>query len=215
RLAALNGRAPEALAQLTGLAQSGRDGFAVQMAMAEVSDPDTQPDVFRSALQRAHAQDPSQAEPLRALWRLAQDQGDEVEETRVLTALAHIEERDAAVYRRLLELLVSHKAVTEALEVGAAAIYVDLEGARTHSLYAQAQALAGRSADAQFEFESALLCPGAPEELAAAHLQYADFLEAQGRQGRAGAERARARQLLSVRPGAEPGAGATPPTPAR
>ncbi|MEY4549093.1 MAG: hypothetical protein RL685_5288 [Pseudomonadota bacterium] len=215
RLAAVNGRTPEALAQLVGLVQSGRDGFAVQMAMAEVSDPDTQPDVFRAALQRAHAQDPSQAEPLRALWRLAQDQGDEVEERRVLLALAHIEERDAAVYRRLLELLVSQKAVTEALEVGAAAIYVDLEGARTHSLYAQALALAGRTADAQFEFESALLCPGAPEELAAAHLQYADFLDAQGRQGKAGAVRARARQLLSVRAGAESGAGATPPTPAR
>lgn len=218
RLAALGGRVPEAMAELDSLAQGGRDGFAVQMARAELSDPDSQPDVFRAALQRAHAHDPSQAEPLRGLWQLAQEQGDEAEETRVLLALARIEERDAAVYRRLLELLVSNKAVAEALQVGAAAIYVDLEGARTHSLYAQALALAGRSADAQFEFESALLCPSPPEELAAAHLDYAEFLQAQGRHARAAALRERARQLpQGTRSPAEPGAGpgtggAAPPT---
>ncbi len=215
RLAAVSGREQEAMAQLDLLVQSGRDGFAVQMARAELSDPDTQPDVFRAALQRAHAQDASQAEPLRGLWRLAQEQGDEAEETRVLLALARIEERDVAVYRRLLELLVSRRALAEALEVGAAAIYVDLEGARTHSLYAQALALAGRSADAQFEFESALLCPGPPEELAAAHLDYAEFLQAQGRHARAAAIREKARQLLpGPDAGAAPGAPlpGTPPT---
>jgi len=195
RLAAVNGRTPAALSELAALAQSGHDGYAVQMAVAELLDADAQPDAFRAALSRAHEQDPSQAEPLHALWHLAQDHGDELEETRVLTELARIEERDAAVYRRLLELLIAHKSVAEALEVGAAAIYVDLEGARTHSLYARALALAGRAEDATFEFESAVLCPSPAEELAAAHLDFADFLRSRGRTARAAAERERALQL--------------------
>jgi cellulose synthase operon protein C len=195
RLAAVNGRTPAALAELGALAGAGHDGYAVQMAIAELTDADAQPDAFRSALNRAHERDPSQAEPLRALWRLAQEEGDELEETRVLTELARIEERDGAVYRRLLELLLAHKSVTEALEVGAAAIYVDLEGARTHALYARALALAGRAEDALFEFESAILCPSPPEELAAAHLDFADFLRSRGRGARAAAERERARAL--------------------
>jgi predicted Zn-dependent protease len=195
RLAALNGRTPAALSELAALAQSGHDGYAVQMAVAELLDADAQPDTFRAALNRAHEQDPSQADPLRALWHLAQEQGDELEETRVLTELARIEERDVAVYRRLLELLIAHKSVAEALEVGAAAIYVDLEGARTHSLYARALALAGRAEDATFEFESAVLCPSPAEELAAAHLDFADFLRSRGRGARAAAERERALQL--------------------
>jgi Tfp pilus assembly protein PilF len=195
RVAAVAGRSPAALAELAALAQAGHDGYAVQMAIAELTDEDAQPAAFQAALNRAHEQDPSQAEPLRGLWHLAQEQGDELEETRVLTELARIEERDSAVYRRLLELLIAHKSTAAALEVGAAAIYVDLEGARTHTLYAQALALAGRTEDAQFEFESAVLCPSPADELAAAHLEFAEFLRNRGRTARAAAEREHALQL--------------------
>jgi tetratricopeptide (TPR) repeat protein len=195
RLAAVAGRTEAALAELGALVSSGHDGYAVQMAQAELIDADVQPDAFRAALNRAHELDPSQAEPLRGLWRLAQEQGDEVQETRVLTALARIEERDVAVYRRLLELLIARKSSAEALELGAAAIYVDLEGARTHVLYAQALALAGRSEDALFEFESAVLCPSPPDELAAAHLAFSDFLRSRGRSARAAVESERALSL--------------------
>jgi tetratricopeptide (TPR) repeat protein len=195
RLAAAAGQTPAALAELATLSKSGHDGYAVQMALAELIDGDEQPDALRAALRRAHELDPSQSEPLRALWKSAQEQGDELEEMRILTQLARIEERDVAVYRRLLELLIAHRSLAEAVEVGAAAIYVDLEGARTHSLYAQALALAGRTEDATFEFESAVLCPSPVEELAAAHRDFAEFLRSHGRNARAAAERERALSL--------------------
>jgi tetratricopeptide (TPR) repeat protein len=195
RLAAVAGQTPAALAELAALAQSGHDGYAVQMTIAELIDADAQPDALRAALKRAHELDPSQSEPLRGLWKLAQEQGDELEETRILSQLARIEERDVSVYRRLLELLIAQKSVSAAVEVGSAAIYVDLEGARTHALYAQALALAGRTDDASFEFESAVLCPCPVEELAAAHLDFAEFLGSHGRNARAAAERERALSL--------------------
>jgi tetratricopeptide (TPR) repeat protein len=195
RLSAAKGQGPVALVELQALAKEGHDGYAVQMATAALTDADAQPDAFEAALAKAHEFDPTQAEPLQGLWRVAQAKGDEAAEVRILSQLAPLEERDVAIYRRLLELRLGQRAVAEALEVGAAAIYVDLEGARTHVLYAQALALAGRVGDAMFEFESAILCPSAPEELAAAHLAFADFLEGRGRAARAGTERTRAREL--------------------
>jgi cellulose synthase operon protein C len=195
RLSAAQGQGPAGLAELQALAQQGHDGYAVQMAIAALTDADEQPDAFEAALTKAHQFDPTQAEPLHGLWRAARAEGDEAAEVRILGQLAPLEERDASIYQRLLELHLARRAVAEAVEVGGAAIWVDLEGARTHVLYAQALALAGRFGDALFEFESAISCPSAPQELAAAHLAFADFLDSRGRAARAGTERTRAREL--------------------
>jgi hypothetical protein len=56
--------------------------------------------------------------------------------------------------------------------------------------YAQALAGIGRADDAAFEFESALLAPSRPEELASAHLAYAEFLAGRGQTQRAERQRA-------------------------
>jgi tetratricopeptide (TPR) repeat protein len=195
RLAAAEGQEARALSQLAGLVQAGHDGYAVQMAMAELGSAKTQPKALGAALRKAHEFDPDQSEPLQALWQLAKQAGDELEEIRVLKELAPLEEHEAPIYRRLLSLLVARKEYAEALPVGEAAVYVDIEGIETHSLYAQALAGEGRFDEASFEFESALLSPSRPSELAAAHVAYANFLQSRGELERARVQLEKAREV--------------------
>jgi hypothetical protein len=114
-------------------------------------------------------------------------------ESRVLEQLAPLDQHDGAVYRRLLELLVQQKDHARAVSHGLAAIYADMESPETHALYARALAGVGQVEPARFEFESAIVCPAAPERLAAAHLDYADFLASRGQTREAGAQRDQAR----------------------
>ncbi len=208
RLAAVEGQDARARAELTRLAAAGHDGYSVQMSLVELTNGKQDPNALRAALNKAHEHDPTQSEPLKGLLTLAEEAGDHAEELRVLRQLAPLEAHEPAVYRRLLELLVAGKAYPEALKVGEAAVYADMEGAKTHVLYAQALAGAGRVTDATFEFESALLAPVRPAELAEAHLAYAAFLRTQGQVQRADAELARAREL-----GPDPAAQRPPVTP--
>ncbi|HVZ32937.1 MAG TPA: hypothetical protein VG963_10950, partial [Polyangiaceae bacterium] len=169
------------------------------------------PAALRTVLNQAHALDPTQAEPLQRLWQLAQEAGDEAEETRVLRELTPIDETNAPAYRRLRELLLAQGAVAEAIAVGEAALFVDLEGAPTHVSYAQALARAGRDKEATFEFQSAAVCPGPAQELAAAHRGYSEFLRSRGQAKAADAELARARELEAGTPApAEHGPSAAP-----
>jgi hypothetical protein len=211
RLAALAGRTADASTELAALADDGHDGYALRMEMAELIDGKADPAALRTVLNQAHALDPTQAEPLQRLWQLAQDAGDEAEETSVLRALTPIDETNAPAYRRLLELLLAQGAVAEAVAVGEAALFVDLEGAPTHVSYAQALARVGREKEATFEFQSAAVCPGPPQELAAAHRAYGEFLRSRGHVKAADAELARARELEAGTPApGEHGPGVTP-----
>jgi tetratricopeptide (TPR) repeat protein len=200
RLAAAEGREGRALAQLSALAQAGHDGYAVQMAIAELGSAKKQPKALSAALRKAHQFDPEQSEPLHGLWELAKQTKDEEEEIRILKELAPLEEHEAAIYRRLLSLLVARKEYAQALPVGEAAVYVDIEGIETHSLYAQALAGEGRFDEAAFEFESALLAPSRPAELGAAHIAYAGFLESRGQLERARAQLEKAREVDPANP---------------
>jgi cellulose synthase operon protein C len=195
RLAATQGQDGRARAELLRLAKDGHDGYAVQMSLAELTDPKKDPKALRTALTRAHELDPTQSAPLTGLLALAVQAGDKAEERRVLERLAPLDAHDPGVYRRLLELLVEQKEYARAVQVGEAAIYADIEGAATHARYAEALANTGRPDDAAFEFESALLAPSRPPELAEAHLAYARFLDGRGQAARAAAERARAKEL--------------------
>ena len=194
RLASAGGDDERARAELAALARDGHDGYAVQMSLAELTDSSVDRAGLVAALTRAHQLDPTQSAPLARLLALALEAQDTAEELRLLELLAPLEAHDPTVYRRLLELLVEQKAYARAVQVGEAAVYADIEGAATHMRYAQALANVGRPADAAFEFESALLTPSPPRELAAAHLAYAAFLEGRGQAQRAERERARARE---------------------
>jgi tetratricopeptide (TPR) repeat protein len=206
RLAASDGDDARARAELSSLARGGHDGYAVQMSLAELTDPKQDPKALATALGRAHELDPTQSAPLQGLLSLAVQAKNKTEELRVLELLAPLEAHDPGVYRRLLELLIAEKAYARAVQLGEAAIYADMEGARTHARYAEALANVGRIDDAAFEFQSAVLTPSRPEELAEAHVAHARFLKARGQNERAESELARAREL-------DPNGAATQSTP--
>jgi Tfp pilus assembly protein PilF len=195
RLAAAEGQEARARSELSSLAKDGHDGYAVQMSLAELTDPKQDPNAVRAALARAHELDPTQSAPLTGLLAIAVQAGDKLEELRVLEQLAPLDAHDPGIYRRLLELLVEQKSYARAVQIGEAAIYADIEGARTHARYAEALANTGRADDAAFEFQSAVLTPSRPEDLADAHVAYARFLEGRGQTERAAIELARAREL--------------------
>ena len=220
RLAAADGQDERARAELRALAKDGHDGFAVQMSLAELTDPDKDAAGLRAALEQAHRHDPTQAAPLSGLLTLAVKAKDRAAELSVLEQLALLDAHDPGVYRRLLELLVEQKAYPRAVELGEAAIFADIEGSKTHALYAEALAGVGRFDDAAFEFQSATLAPSRPEEVAASHVAYARFLTSRGQNDRAQQLLERARELDpegaaagSAAPGAPPAPSAPAPAP--
>jgi tetratricopeptide (TPR) repeat protein len=204
RLAAAEGEDARARAELSSLARDGHDGYAVQMSLAELTDRKQDPAGLEAALTRAHELDPTQSAPLTGLLSMAVEAKDRAEEVRILERLAPLEAHDPSVYRRLLELLVEQKAYARAVTIGEAAIYADMEGAKTHSAYAQALAGVGRFEDAAFEFQSALLTPSPPADVAAAHLAFASFLSARGQADKAALQRERARALEAESSGSSP-----------
>jgi tetratricopeptide (TPR) repeat protein len=200
RASATEGRFDDARTELQGLVQSGADGYAVQMALAEVAAAQKDAGAQRPALDAAHRHDPSALEPLKDLWRLAEEQKDLARASQVLEQLAALDQHDGAVYRRLLELLVQQKDYARAVSHGVSAIYADMESPKTHALYARALAGVGQHDAARFEFESALVCPGEPKSLAEAHLDYAEFLSQRGQAREAGQQRDQARALDADNP---------------
>jgi tetratricopeptide (TPR) repeat protein len=207
RLAASEGDDARARAELASLGRDGHDGYAVQMSLAELTDPKQDPKGLAAALAKAHELDPTQSAPLQGLLSLAVQAGDTAQELRVLELLAPLEAHDPGVYRRLLELLIEQKAYARAVQHGEAAIYADMEGALTHTRYAEALENVGRVDDAAFEFQSAVLTPSRPEDLAAAHVAHARFLKSRGQNERAESELERARELA-------PSGALPPPAPA-
>lgn len=197
RLAAAEEQYPKALGALAELAKT-HDGYAVQMALSELNVQLKQPAAAQTALDKAHAFDPTQAEPLQGLWQLARQAGDPTRELEILKRLAPLEAHNPGIQRRLLELLLAKKSFAEAVEWGKAALYTDIEGAGTHVAYAQALAGAGRPADAEFEFESALLCPTEGSERVEVHRAYAAFLTSRGQHDKATGQQARAAAIESA-----------------
>jgi len=98
---------------------------------------------------------------------------------RALRALCALEQHEPKVYQRLLRRLNEAGAFDEAVTVGEAAIYADVEGLATHALFAEALASTKHRDRAIFEMESATLCQGSADELAEAHARLAElYLEA-------------------------------------
>ncbi len=172
----------------------GHDGYAVEMLLAQALGQNDELGA-KTALQAAASFDPTQASPHYALADLAQKAGDLPAELGALRVLCALEQHEPKVYQRLLGRLNQSGAFEEAVTVGEAAIYADIEGLTTHSLFAEALAKTGHPGRATFELESAVLCPGTPEELAEAHARLAESYLESGQRGRAKAEAATARKL--------------------
>jgi tetratricopeptide (TPR) repeat protein len=154
-----------------------------------------------SALREAHRLDPTQSLPLFGLWQMAQLASDEAQELAILRELAKLEQHEGRVYRRLLELLIKHGPVDEAIQVAQGAVWVDIESAEVHLLHAQALRAAGQRPFALAELDSALAC--APQAAVAlqVHALYADIASELGQQGKAREHRSQAAKLREAASG--------------
>jgi predicted Zn-dependent protease len=153
---------------LRAIASSGADGYAVQMALADVAETRKDHAATRLALEAAHRFDPTQVDPLRGLYDLAAAEKRDDDALAALRDVARLDQHDRRAYGLLLGALVAGKHWDEARQVGQAAIFVDVESAAIHVDYAKALAEAGDHAQAAFELESALLCEAKPAERAVA-----------------------------------------------
>jgi cellulose synthase operon protein C len=151
---------------LRAIVSSGADGYTVQMALAEVADARKDHAAARAALEAAHRFDPTQVEPLRALYDLAAADKRDDDALAALREVARLDQHDRRAYGLLLQTLVAGKHWDEARRVGQAAIYVDVESAPIHVDYARALSVGGDHTAASFELESALLCDAKPGERA-------------------------------------------------
>ena len=80
------------------------------------------------------------------------------------------------MWRLLLEKLVAAKRWDDARRIGESAIFVDILGGQTHTLYAKALSAQNAHEQAAYELETALLCAGKPPEKATAHALLAQEL---------------------------------------
>jgi cellulose synthase operon protein C len=157
--------------------RAGGDGYALQMAFAEVAKARQDKVALRAALEAAARFDPTQSEPLKVLLRLAHEDKRDEDALEVLRKLARLEQHDRRSWRELLERLVATKRWDEAALIGESAIFVDVESAPIHMSYARALSALKKHDKAVFELESALLCDASKKETGEAHaLLAAEFL---------------------------------------
>ena len=183
-----------AAAELQKLIAEGKDGYAVEMLLAQTLGPNDEAGT-KHALERATQLDPSQAPPYYALADLAEKSSDSAAELSALRALGALEQHEPKVYRRLLRRLNESGAYAAAAEVGEAAVFADISGLTTHLLFAEALARTGKRERALFELESATLCEGTPEDVAEAHARLAELLAESGKRVLARKEADAARKL--------------------
>ncbi len=175
------------------LLDGGYDGYEVQIIRARSALGRGDQAEVGLALRKAHEFDPSKAEPLYGL--LDRSAKDPVQRLAWLQRLSEVDEHSGRIYRELTERLLDAKRIGEAVEVAKSGVYAAMEDPSVHVAYAQALARAGRQRQARFEFESALDCPVEAPELAAAHLAYARYLQAQGEPVEASKQLTRAQSL--------------------
>ena len=154
---------------LAAIRQNGGDGYTVEMGLAEVAGTRGDAKAQRAALEAAWRFDPTQVQPPKELLKLAKAEKRDDDALTALRAIAKLDQHDRVHYQELLDKLVAGKLWAEAVRVGQAAIYVDVESAAIHTAYARALAAMGSHEAAAFELESALLCDAKPPEKAMQH----------------------------------------------
>jgi tetratricopeptide (TPR) repeat protein len=148
-----------AVKHLDTMRANGKDGFVVHMMLADIAEAKEDKTQMRFHLEAAHRLDPSQSEPLKALYDMAHEAKNKADELVLLRELAQLEQHDKKVWRLLLEHLVEQKQWDEARRVGESAVFVDVTGGPTHTLYARALSAQGAHETAAYELETALLAP--------------------------------------------------------
>jgi tetratricopeptide (TPR) repeat protein len=156
----------EATRLLAKMIADGHDGYAVRMKSADIAEAQKDDPGMRGHLEAASKLDPTQVEPLQALYDAAHKRKDEAAELMYLRKIAALDQHERRVWRRLLELLVARGEWDEAVKVGESAMFVDVANPKVHALYARALARTGRFVSAIYELNSALVCGPKPAEKA-------------------------------------------------
>jgi tetratricopeptide (TPR) repeat protein len=169
KLAAMNKDTATQERHLSAIRAGGGDGYAVRMELAEVAKARKGDGAQRAELEAAHRFDPTQVEPLRALYDLAVSEKRESDALASLREIARLDQHDRRAYKLLLEKLIASHRWDEAKRVGEAGLYLDLLSAAPHVGYARALSALGDHESAAFELESALLCKAPAPETATAH----------------------------------------------
>lgn len=193
----------KSIAVLNKMIEGKQDGYAVRLLLGRLLAAAGDDPSARAALEKASSFDPLSATPQYLLAELAHNRADDDAELAALRRLAELEQHENKVYRRLLTLLVAKKGWDEAVNVGEAAIYADMEGFTTHRLFGEALAQTGNNGRAIFELESAALSQAEPQELADTQTRLAQLYSAVGRGRDAAKARQRARELAATAPPAE------------
>ena len=165
RLALANEDKKRARALLSEMFEAKADGYELRMLSARLHLVDEENERGVSELKAALEFDASAEEVRRLLVDYYRRTNQPELELEQLRAWAYLSEHDAPLHRRLVELLIEQSHIGEAVEAAERAIWVDLAGAETHRLAGLAYARDQRLTDAQFEWESALLCPALPDQL--------------------------------------------------
>ncbi len=163
---------------LDTMRSTGHDGYVVHSLLADIAEEQKNDAGMRYHLEAAHRLDPSQSEPLKGLFDLATQSKREGDALAALEKLAQLEQHDRKVWRLLLEKLVAAKRWDDARRIGESAIFVDILGLQTHTLYARALSAQNAHDKAAYELETAVLCAGKPPEKATAHALLAQELVA-------------------------------------
>jgi tetratricopeptide (TPR) repeat protein len=163
---------------LDTMRSTGHDGYVIHTMLADIAEDQKNDTAMRFHLEAAYRFDPSQSEPLKGLFDLATTAKREGDALDALEKLAQLEQHDRKVWRLLLEKLVTAKRWEDARRIGESAIFVDVLGGATHTLYARALSAQNAHDKAVYELETALLCPGKPPEKATAHALLAQELVA-------------------------------------
>ncbi len=142
---------------LDAILAAGKDGYAVRLALGDAAQKRDDLAKARAQYEAAARLDPTQSEPAQALADLARKTKDDELELASLRRLILLDQHDPRPYRRLMAKLLARSQFDEAVKVGEAALYVDLLGAETHTLYAEACFGKGDVDKAIFEADSALL----------------------------------------------------------
>jgi len=151
-----------ASALVAELVADGHDGYAVRMRAADLAEDKKDAAGMRRGLEAAHRLDPSQAEPLQALYDMARKRGDAASQMNVLGPLARVDQHDRRVWDQLLEGLVARYEWSEALPVAEGIAFVDPHNSEVHRLRARAFARAGLHLSAIEAYNTALVAGAKP-----------------------------------------------------
>jgi cellulose synthase operon protein C len=163
RLALVRKEPEEAAAHLKRIVTGGVDGYEVRLLLARAYLALEDPTRARAELEAATKVDADRPEAWTGLLGLAGKQGDEDLRLTALRRIARIEEHDRSAVRALLPLLAQHGRHADLVTYGEMALLVDPLHADTHRWLAEGYLHTGRSKEALFELDSALLArPDSP-----------------------------------------------------